>query len=74
MARSRPAAPLTLETRLREDLAMTGGTMPLAIIVADEAERTQARRIIAGRKGARLLTLVTAAESEAARAAWREGR
>lgn len=73
MARTRPAAMPTLETRLIEDLRMTGGTMPLAVIVADEVERTAARQILAGRKHARLLTIVTAAENAAERAAWAKG-
>lgn len=63
--------PLTLEQRLLEDLRMCGGTMPLAIIVADEAGREAAKRFLAGKKGARMLTIVTAAESEAR---WAGGR
>lgn len=70
MPRARQPAPLTLERRLLDDLAMTGGRMPIAVIVADEAERREARRILAGKRGARLLEIVTAAEDEAARSAW----
>lgn len=70
---ARPLPPLPLEQRLAEDLRMTGGQMPIAVIVADEAERTAATRFLAGRKGARMLTIVTAAESEAQREGWLRG-
>jgi hypothetical protein len=71
MPRARPQPPLTLEQRLAADLAMTGGKMPIDVIVADEEERGQALRILAGKRHARLLRIVTAAEREARRKARR---
>jgi len=62
---TRPLPSLTLEKRLVEDLRMTGGTMPLAVIVEDAAEAERARRFLAGKKNVRLLTIVTAEESRA---------
>ena len=67
MPRARNLAPLTLEQRLAADLAMTGGQMPLAVIVADDEERFAALRWLHGRKGGQLLTVLTQAESEARR-------
>lgn len=63
MARTRQPAPMTLEGRLAADLLMTGGRMPIGVIVAAEAERALALKWLAGRKHARLLTVRTAAEA-----------
>jgi hypothetical protein len=62
------SAPMTLEERLAADLAMTGGTMPLGVVVADEDERTRAVKWLEGRRHAKLLSIVTQAEHEAGRA------
>ena len=59
------ATPLTLEQRLAENLRMTAGQMPLVVIVTDEAERERARQFLAGKRGAKCLTVETAAESAA---------
>ena len=70
MARPRQPAAHTLEQRLAADLAMSDGRMPIGVIVADEAERAAAQRFLAGKRGAKLLAIVTAAESAARRHAW----
>lgn len=57
----------TLEERLAELLRMTGGTCPYWIAVPNEAERQRALRWLSGRRHAKLITVRTVTESEAAR-------
>ena len=54
----------TLEERVRRDLAMTRGRMPLIMVVEDEVERGRAAAARAGQRWARLLTIVTRGEFE----------
>jgi hypothetical protein len=53
-----------LAERLVLDLRLTGGTMRLIVVVADDAERAEAMRILAGKRHARLLTIETRAEND----------
>jgi hypothetical protein len=62
---------MSLEDRLAYDLALSGGTMPVVVVVDDEKERAAAKAILVGRKGAKLLTFKTKAEADAAIAAMR---
>jgi hypothetical protein len=64
MTRGVPLAE-TLEQRLAFDLKLTGGSMPLVVVVADEEEAQRARTWLHGRRGARLLTIETRAENDA---------
>lgn len=61
----------TLEERLAADLAMSGGTMPVEVLVADEVERDRAARYLRGRRHAALLTLITKQDHEERRVARR---
>jgi hypothetical protein len=59
-----PAAD-ALEARVIEALRHTRGTMPIAIVVPDEATRERGLAILGGRKHAKLIVIVTEAELRA---------
>lgn len=46
MARRDAQAPMTLAERVRADLDMTGGRMPITVIVRDEIEREEGLRLV----------------------------
>ena len=64
IARSIPIAADTLEARLKYALRLSGGTMPQAIIVKDEAEKREALAFLKGKPGAEVLEIKTQAENE----------
>jgi hypothetical protein len=53
---------MTIEERVRQDLAMTRGRMPITIVVDDAAEAARAQAARAGHRWARLLGILTRAE------------
>lgn len=58
MARShKPEPPPTLEARLDQDIKLSGGTMPICIVVGSEAEADEARRLVKTKRGAKLITV-----------------
>ena len=57
---------MTPEERIRRVLAMTGGTMPIGVVVADEREQQEARELLQGKRNARLVTPMTESERRGA--------
>lgn len=59
--RVEPAVPETIEARVKHALRLSRGTMPITIVVPDEATRARGIAIL-GRRGGKLIDIVTAAE------------
>lgn len=49
--------------RILYDCRMSGGTMPIRVVVRDEAEKAQVRRLLKGRRHSAMIELLTAAEA-----------
>lgn len=60
---------MTLEERLAHAAALSGGRMPVAVVVENEAERKDALAILKGKRDAKKITIKTRAESDAVLAA-----
>lgn len=63
MPRPRPVE--TLADRISHVLKFTGGTMPVAMLVADEDEKRAALLALKGRKHNALIEVLTEAEADA---------